>query len=557
MKNGKYLINFENFYDIKGIYKLLEKKIKTEKNIYKEELKEKIKRKNNLQVNDEFIEDLIKTFSISHSLNNSKKQLKEDMNLTEDIYQLLIKAISKNQINNFKTIENKVHNFISRDIKTPEVLWDDIIGLSKIKEKLKEISILFSLDKNQLEEYKIKKQKGFILYGSPGVGKTMLCEAFAKEIGGIFIYKSMNELISYFKDNEMNGQSKIKFLYENLISSIGENYNNVPIVVFLDEIDSIRARGESAHNNSYYDGITNDFLFAIDQIKNKHNIITIGATNSRDNLDKAMIRNGRLGIQIEIKNNFTKKEVYKFIKKELKNIKNISKKSCKILSDFCFYRDGNEINEILNNFKFKTLIKNKELNKQEIIEIVYETIYEINDFSNISKKDKKETAFHEAGHAFFTKLLNKKNKINEVTIYPTKKTLGYVKFTNSSSSQTKEDLENQIIILLAGRYSEKIISKSISAGASSDLSMANKIIHKLIMNYGMNKKHFNLAELKGREYRDLSEYQKEKIDKASNLILKNLSNITENLISKNKEKISKIAKKLIKENVIFNKDIEI
>lgn len=432
------------------------------------------------------------------------------------------------------------------NVVKPKETFEDIIGMESVKKRLNDLVLLYKEDYEILQKYKIERDKGFILYGEPGTGKTMLCKAFAKELNAIFIYLSMEQFMS--KKSE---KVTIAFLFEE-IEELSYMYAKQNIVLFLDELDSLRSRGSSDHNNSFYDGFTNEMLYRIDNLPK--NVMIIGATNNIKTIDDAIKRKGRLGNQYEVKNNFTKEDIEKYITKYFtsSNMK-ILNKYAKDITTMIYYMNGSEIANILNKIKqsyyFKTKYKREIKVRDLIIDTIYGEKYNLSDYK-VTPDEQLSTAYHEAGHAIMYMKQYGIEKLHEISIYPTSKTLGFVKYKFDKAEVTKDDLKKLTLISLAGRYAEKLITNNISTGAISDLENANGHIDSIISQYGMGGiENIN----RNKKLKSVSEYMLAKMDKEHEELLKVYSKETEKIINEHKNVIELMAKELVKEKVLIDK----
>lgn len=421
--------------------------------------------------------------------------------------------------------------------------FEDIIGLDKIKKQLQKLALLYKEDANELAKHKISRDKGFILYGEPGTGKTMLCKAFSNVMNGIFIYLSMEQFIS-----KRNEEMSIAKLFEE-VEMLSEEYSDQNIVLFLDEIDSLRGRGKSEHNNSYYDGFTNEMLYRIDNLPS--NVMIIGATNNLKTLDEALIRKGRLGNQYEVKNDFTKDQIIAHIKNYFNDAKmGILNKHGSEIATMIYYMNGSEIanitNKIKQNYYFKKKFKEKGSLREMIVDTIYSEKYNLADYK-LTEEEELSTAYHEAGHALMYMNFYGIKKLHEISIYPTSKTLGFVSYKFDKNEVTKDDLKKLTLIALAGRYAEKLITKNISTGAISDLEKANSHIETIVSKYGMGS-----IENINKDRKNASDYMLTKLDKEHEELLKLYSEETEKIINENKDLIEEIAKDLVKNKVLID-----
>jgi ATP-dependent Zn protease len=421
-----------------------------------------------------------------------------------------------------------------------EEKFENILGLKNVKNKMKEVSWLYKLPIEDIKKNKIKKPKGMILYGKPGVGKTMVAKAFANEIGAYFCYDTMENFTS------SNGKEKIPEYFEKVKQWSLENPSEI-LVLFFDEMDSLRKRGDSSHNNSYYDGITNNWLYQIDNIPN--NVIIIGATNRIDGIDEAIKRDGRLSLVIEVENKFTVEEVKKFISKE---IPTFSEELLETFSKMTYYKNGSEISEIINSIKINLLSQEgkEKLTSTLLKKWIFNEKYDLYSFENKNYSNVESVAWHEAGHAVVFLIFREQEKLHEISIYPIQGALGFISYNpelNDNGVETKEEMEQFIMMALAGRYAEKMFTKKISSGASADLDQANQQLRYMITKLGMYGSNFIM-----RDDKEVSQKTLKYIDKIQKKEMKRLTKKTKKLIVKNKNSIKLMVKDLMEEKVIVD-----
>lgn len=502
----------------------------------KEELHYRIEEK----MNDQNVIKNLKNFL--NNLKNSKAKLdfvnEDDISDFDYDYDL-----DKIDLNSEEAIRELNERFDILNIMVSKERFENIIGLKQVKEKLHNLVKLYKEDIKDLNKYGIERDKGFILYGEPGTGKTMLCKAFANELDGIFVYLSMEQFMT-----KKNDSVNLNSLFEE-IDELSFMYPEKTIVLFLDEFDSLRSRGSSEHNNSFYDGFTNEMLYRVDNLPK--NVMIIGATNKLNSIDDAIKRKGRLGNQYEVKNNFKKEEIISFIESNFKKSKmsTLNKYSNEIAT-MIYFMNGSEISNILNKIKQSYFFKNKYKDKIKLKELIINTIYSekynLADYE-VKADEELSTAYHEAGHAIMYMVHYGSKDLHEISIYPTAKTLGFVSYKFDKQEVTKDDLKKLVLISLAGRYGEKLITNNISTGAIADLETANKHIESIISKYGMGDvENINTSK------KSVSEYMMAKMDKEHEALLKEYSKEAEEIIKLNKNVIESIAKDLILNKVIID-----
>lgn len=374
---------------------------------------------------------------------------------------------------------NTATYFEKKKTEEPKIsmTFNDVAGLEEIKDDLMDVIDFL----NNEERYKImdaKVPRGILLYGPPGTGKTLIAKAIAGEAKATFIYSSGSEFVEKYVGV---GAKRVRMIFERA-------RKEAPSIIFIDEIDALGAKRNSESNNEK-DQTLNQLLIELDGFNNTSNVIVVAATNRLDLLDEALLRPGRFDRKIYVGNpNYHSR--LKILEVHTKN-KPLDKKVT--LSDIATKThgfSGAQLANIANEAALKAIKdKNKKINSDNF-EFAIEKIaagLEIK-HSTVSQKEKRTVAYHEAGHAVVSKLLNI-DKIQKVSIIPRDKALGYVlKFpTEDKFLYTKQELLNKVIVLLSGRASEEIFIGEISTGASNDIKESTNIIYEIICSYGMGK----------------------------------------------------------------------
>jgi SpoVK/Ycf46/Vps4 family AAA+-type ATPase len=386
-------------------------------------------------------------------------------------------------------------------IEVPDDGFDMIAGHDKVKERLSEIIEILN-SKELKKEYAEFISKGMLLYGPPGTGKTMLAKAFAKEADMPFIATTGPDLLSENALNEVFTKAR----------------EYAPSIIFIDEIDVFKHRGQGYQT----DIIINKILTQIEGFSSKeeNRIFIVAATNLKSEIDGAILRSGRIDLHVEIPTldkiarSFF---VTKFIKSDkFDNNINIDK-IIKMTAGFsgadlkkleresvldAFRKDISTINEEflinhINILKFGELIENS-----TAIEDVL-----------------KQTAYHEAGHAIVSKILFPNKSIEQITIAPRKKSLGFVAYEFKEDVQHDiDELKNIICVALGGRIAEskQFNNQGINSGASSDLDKAIQIAYTMVAEYGMidNIKSTYFDKLKTTLFADKCEQQMSELIKS-------------------------------------------
>ena len=357
--------------------------------------------------------------------------------------------------------------------KDTNIRFEDVAGLDEEKEEMVEIV-------NFLKKPGAKVPKGVLLCGKPGTGKTLIAKAIAGEANVPFISMSGSEFIEMFAGL---GASRVRKLFE-------KARKMAPCIVFIDEIDAIGARRTSASGAESENNQTlNQLLVEMDGFDTSETIIVLAATNRPEMLDKALLRPGRFDRQIIINSPDQKgrEEILKIHSKDKKIDDNIDFKD--IAEDTAGFT-GAELANILNEAAIiATTRKHNAINKDDIEEAIKKVTVGLEKHSRvISEKDKKLTAYHEAGHAVVSRYLETQNDIKEVSIIPRGVAGGYTMYKTNEDKYyiSKTEMEEKLIALLGGRAAEKLVLDDISTGASNDLEVATNIARDMITVYGMS-----------------------------------------------------------------------
>ena len=360
-----------------------------------------------------------------------------------------------------------------------KITFDDIAGLDEEKAELKEI-VEFLKEPKRFTEMGAKIPKGVLLYGKPGTGKTLIAKAIAGEADVPFISMSGSEFIEMFAGL---GASRVRKLFE-------KARKISPCIVFIDEIDAIGSRrtsnsGAETENNQ----TLNQLLVEMDGFSSEETIIVLAATNRPEMLDKALLRPGRFDRQITIPapDKKGREEILKIHSKDKKIADDVSLES--IAEDTAGFT-GAELANILNEAAIiATKNEHKKILKDDIEEAVKKVTVGLEKKARvISDKDKRLTAYHEAGHAIVSWYLPTQKKVKEISIIPRGMAGGYTMYKTDEDKSyiSKTEMEEKLIALLGGRAAERVALDDISTGASNDIEVATTIAKDMIVKYGMN-----------------------------------------------------------------------
>lgn len=440
------------------------------------------------------------------------------------------------------------------DVKTS---FKDVAGLEGAKEEVQEIVDFLK----QPEKYTAlggKIPKGALLVGPPGTGKTLLAKAVAGEAKVPFFSLSGSDFVEMFVGV---GASRVRDLFK-------QAKEKSPSIIFIDEIDAIgRARGKNnfSGSNDERENTLNQLLTEMDGFGTNTNVIVIAATNRADVLDKALMRAGRFDRQIyvDLPDLRERKEIFEVHLSPLKKV--ADELDTEFLAKQTPGFSGADIANVCNEAALIAARKgNKAVGKQDFLDAVDRIVGGLEKKNKIITPDeKKAIAFHEAGHATVSWMLEHAAPLVKVTIVPRGQSLGAAWYLPEERLIVRpEQMLDEMCAALGGRAAEKVIFNKISTGALSDLEKVTKQARAMVTIYGLNEAVGNLTyyDSSGQsEYNFTKPYS----EKTSELIDKEISNLIEaqykraiDLLEHNKDKLSQLADILLDKEVIFKDDLE-
>ena len=368
------------------------------------------------------------------------------------------------------------------DISKDKVTFKDVAGLKEEKAEMIEI-VDFLKEPQKYTKMGARVPKGVLLCGKPGTGKTLIAKAIAGEANVPFISMSGSEFIEMFAGL---GASRVRKLFEK-----AEKIS--PCIIFIDEIDAIGSRRSSSGSGADTENnqTLNQLLVEMDGFNTDTSVIVIAATNRPEMLDEALLRPGRFDrtITIGLPDIKDREEILKI---HLKNKKVADNVDLKAIAEDTAGFSGAELANILNEAAIYAANRNHEKITFDDIEDALKKVtvgLEKKD-KVVSEKDKRLTAYHEAGHAVVSRYLDTQNNVKEVSIIPRGVAGGYTMYKTNEDKfyLSKTEMEEKLISLLGGRAAEKIALDDISTGASNDLEVAMKIARDMVTVYGMSEK---------------------------------------------------------------------
>ncbi len=435
--------------------------------------------------------------------------------------------------------------------------FKDVAGLEGAKEEVQEI-VDFLKFPDKYTSLGGKIPKGALLVGPPGTGKTLLAKAVAGEAKVPFFSLSGSDFVEMFVGV---GASRVRDLFK-------QAKEKSPSIIFIDEIDAIgRARGKSnfSGSNDERENTLNQLLTEMDGFGSNTNVIVLAATNRADILDKALMRAGRFDRQIyvDLPDVRERKEIFEV---HLRPIKKLEELDTDFLSKQTPGFSGADIANVCNEAALIAARKGKKaVGKQDFLDAVDRIVGGLEKKNKIITPDeKKAVAFHEAGHATVSWMLEHAAPLVKVTIVPRGQSLGAAWYLPEERLIVRpEQMLDEMCATMGGRAAEKVIFDKISTGALSDLEKVTKQARAMVTIYGLNDKIGNITYYDSSGQADYN-FTKPYSEKTAEMIDKEISNIIETqyqraieLLKKHKDKLTELANVLLDKEVIFKDNLEV
>jgi len=439
--------------------------------------------------------------------------------------------------------------------KSTNTTFEDVAGLVGAKEEIVEI-VEFLKNPKKYTEIGAKIPKGALLVGPPGTGKTLLAKAVAGEAKVPFFSLSGSDFVEMFVGV---GASRVRDLFK-------QAKEKAPAIIFIDEIDAIgRARGKNNgfNSNDERENTLNQLLTEMDGFGTNSGVIILAATNRADVLDSALMRAGRFDRQIyvDMPDVNERKDIFKVHLKPIKLVDNID-------IDFLAKQtpgfSGADIANLCNEAALIAARQGKKkVEKQDFLDAVDRIVGGLEKKNKIiTKSEKKAIAFHEAGHATISWLLEYAHPLIKVTIVPRGQSLGAAWYLPEERSiTTSEQILDEMCSALGGRAAEQLIFGKISTGALSDLEKVTKQAYAMVSIYGLNERVGNISyyDSQGRDSftKPYSDVTARVIDEEVSKLIESQYQRALETLRNNQDKLTQLAEKLLETEVIFKEDLEL
>ncbi|MBS5984262.1 MAG: ATP-dependent zinc metalloprotease FtsH [Clostridium butyricum] len=446
--------------------------------------------------------------------------------------------------------KNNAKVYMESEIK---VTFDDVAGQEEAKESLKEV-IDFLNCPAKYTEIGAKLPKGVLLVGPPGTGKTLIAKAVAGEAKVPFFSLSGSSFVEMFVGV---GASRVRELFKDAVAK-------APCIVFIDEIDAIgKSRDNQMQSNDEREQTLNQLLSEMDGFDSSKGVVLLGATNRPEVLDKALLRPGRFDRRVIVdRPEFKGREA--ILKVHAKNI---------ILGDDVDLEEiarstagavGADLANVINEAALRAVRRRRKVVLQEDLREAVEVIIAGKEKKDaiLSEKEREIVSYHEVGHALVSAMLKNTKPVHKITIVPRMTgSLGYtmqIEDEEEKFLKTKDEMMNEIKILLGGRSAEEEKFDLVTSGASNDIERATQLARAMISMYGMSEQFDMMAlesvqnrYLDGRAVRNCSDQTSTVLDNEVLKIIKEAHAESRKILRENRELLDKISAVLIEKENIF------
>ncbi|WP_205696340.1 ATP-dependent metallopeptidase FtsH/Yme1/Tma family protein [Conexibacter sp. SYSU D00693] len=356
-----------------------------------------------------------------------------------------------------------------------EVRWADIAGVDEAKAELQEI-VDFLRDPKRFRRLGASVPKGVLLHGPPGTGKTLLAKAVAHESGAQFFSQSASSFVEMFAGL---GAARIRRLFR-------EARKNAPAILFIDELDAVGAK-RGSDMNSEREQTLNQLLVEMDGFASTGDVVVMAASNLLEKLDPALLRPGRFDRQVlvsppDVNGRERILRVHTDGKPLLEDV------DLRLVAQQTSGLTGADLANICNEAAIACARRSGHaLSRQDFDNALERVIAGVQSGTTLTPHEKRVVAFHEAGHALCRELLPSADRVHKISIVPRGRALGYVMNLPDEDSylKTRDELVDQLTVLLGGRVAEAVVFGAVTTGAANDLQRVAEITHAMVHEYGM------------------------------------------------------------------------
>ncbi|TWT74573.1 ATP-dependent zinc metalloprotease FtsH [Posidoniimonas polymericola] len=441
----------------------------------------------------------------------------------------------------------------------PKVTFDDVAGLKGVKRDLKEI-VEFLREPEKFQKLGARVPKGVLMNGPPGTGKTLLAKAVAGEAGVPFFSINGSEFIQMFVGV---GASRVRDMFKTA-------KRNAPAILFIDEIDAVgRQRGAGlGGGHDEREQTLNQILSEMDGFTPSETVIVIAATNRPDVLDPALLRPGRFDRHVTVDRPTLegRKQLFEVHTRQIPLSEDVNFDR---LARATVGMTGADIQNLANEAALWATRHDKKFVEMEDFEYSRDKIMMgANREELLTEEEKKQTAYHEAGHTLVAWMLPECDRVHKVTVIPRGRALGVTQLTPDEDrhNMPQSRMQATLAMALAGRAAEKIIYDEFSAGAESDLKRATSLARRMVTHWGMSERLGPVAYSTGEEnpflgreivqdQRHFSEHTAQVIDEEVSKILHNAADRARSLLTENRDKLETLTNGLLEKEELDEDEI--
>ncbi|MEZ4598653.1 MAG: ATP-dependent zinc metalloprotease FtsH [Syntrophotaleaceae bacterium] len=440
-----------------------------------------------------------------------------------------------------------------------QVTFKDVAGIDEAKDELEEI-VSFLKDPKKFSRLGGRIPKGVLLVGSPGTGKTLLARAIAGEAGVPFFSISGSDFVEMFVGV---GASRVRDLFM-------QGKKNAPCIIFIDEIDAVgRHRGAGlGGGHDEREQTLNQLLVEMDGFESNEGVILIAATNRPDVLDPALLRPGRFDRQVVVPRPDIKGRT-KILQVHARKVPLASNVNMEVVAKGTPGFSGADLANLINEAALLAARANKDHVDMDDLEAAKDKVMMGAERRSlvITEKEKKVTAYHEAGHAVVALYLPQTDPVHKVTIIPRGRALGVTTYLPEEEkyNESKAGLESFLCRLLGGRVAEELVFGEITSGASNDIERATSIARKMVCEWGMSEKIGPLAfgekdgeVFLGRDFghtKNYSEATAVEIDSEIRRIVQENYQRTRGILGEHRDGLMRVAEALLEKETLDGNEV--
>jgi cell division protease FtsH len=425
-----------------------------------------------------------------------------------------------------------------------EVGWDDIAGVDEAKYELQEV-VEFLRDEKRFKRLGAKVPKGVLLHGPPGTGKTLLAKAVAQESGAQFFSQSASSFVEMFAGL---GAARIRRLF-------GEARKHCPAIIFIDELDAVGGRRGSDISGEREQTL-NQLLVEMDGFNSADKIVVMAASNLLEKLDPALLRPGRFDRQVFV----SPPDVHgreKILGVHTANKPLGESVSLAELAQQTSGLTGADLANIANEAAIRCARRHGHaLSKADFDGALERVVAGVQSNTTLNDHERRVVAYHEAGHALCRELLMTVDRVHKISIVPRGQALGYVMNLPDEDSylKTREELVDQMTVLLGGRVAEQIVFDAVTTGAANDLQRVSEITHSMVHDYGMGSQTQAPRSLRQSEY--VSDLTRRIRDEEEQELAFEAHRHAHELITEHRETLERFAAELLENEVLERPQID-